>query len=72
MSSGGEVYVSCGVVLHGHSSTRAYVDSGGCQWSVAIRAQYNELGSNYTTAWVWGSPAANVTRDRISLHQFQY
>lgn len=62
----------CGAINHGHTSTRAFIDSGGCKWRVAIRAQYNEFGSNYTTAWVWGDVSASVTRDRIFLHQFQY
>lgn len=71
-STNGSIDASCATVLHGHSSTKAYINSGGCQWYVGIRAQYNELGTNYTTAWVNGSTAVSVIRDRIYLHQYSY
>jgi hypothetical protein len=66
------IQLSCGAIQHGHSSSQAFIKSNGCNWNVGIRAQYNEAGANYTTAWAWNAPSAFVNRDRISLHQFSY
>ncbi len=65
------IEVDCGAINHGHTSTKAYISSG-CDWNFGIRAQYNEFGANYTTAWAWGRKSSAVFRDRIFLHQIQY
>lgn len=69
----GSYYVSgCGPFEHGRSSSTAYIQTGSCVWPVAIRVQYNEFGTNYTSGWSWGTQIATITRDRMSAHQFQY
>lgn len=64
--------LSCGLRESGPSSASAYIDTNGCDWAVSIRAKWNELGTNYTTAWVPGNGMAVVARDRIYQYQYRY
>lgn len=68
----GWVQRSCANINHGHSSQKAFINSGSCNWRVGIRARWNEMGTDRTTAWIYGNTVASVSRDRIWLHQFRY
>lgn len=66
------VDTSCASINHGHSSSRAFVNTGSCNYRTAIRAQYNEGGTDRVSAWKWGNTIASTTHNRIFLHQYQY